>query len=129
MRIKLEKMNRLKGLNLILLTLLALAAGAAKVAKTPEEIVFFQQFGFSDGVVVLFGVVQVLASVLLIFKLSRVYGLLILGLTFLSSFLMILFAGQVGFAIFSLLPLFMIIFAMRYPLAARVNSKISAEKV
>ncbi len=116
MRIKFEKMNRLKILNLVLLVLLAFAAGSAKVSKLPEELAFFQQFGFSDMVLVIFWVLQILAGVLMIFIQFRLVGLVILAITFLLSSFMIFFAGQIGFGIFSLLPLLMILFGYKYPI-------------
>ncbi len=127
MRIKFEKMNKLKLLNLFLLVVLGVAAGSAKIAKTPEELSFFQQLGLSESVLLVFGVIQVLAAVLLIFNQVRLFGIATLAVTFLSSTIMILIAGQLGFAVFSLLPLIMLYFAFKYSLNS-VESNSSKEK-
>lgn len=114
-------MKRLKVLNLFLLVLLGLAAGSAKVAKTPEELVFFLQVGLSEIVLVIFGAIQILAGLLMILKQYRVIGVCVLTMTFLVSSAMIFSVGQIWFGLFSLLPVMMAFFAYKYPLSKQAS--------
>ena len=100
-------MNLLKKINLVLLVLLGGAAGLAKVTQAPPEVAFFQGIGLGAIVVVIFGVLQLAGAVSLIFAKTRFIGAILLDVTFSLSVVMILMTGQIGFALFSVVPVLM----------------------
>ncbi len=101
-------MNRMKTLIWILLALLGVAAGVAKMLQAPQEMAFFQdQLGFNAEAIMAFGLLQFIAGVMLVFKMTRLVGAALLGVTLLLSSVVIFMAGQIGFGVISLLPVLM----------------------
>ena len=100
-------MHLLKKINLALLILLGGAAGLAKVTQTPPEIAFFAGLGLGAIVVVVFGVLQLVGALSLIFAKTRLIGAILLDVTFSLSVVMILMTGQIGFALVSVVPVLM----------------------
>jgi len=100
-------MHLVKKINLVLLILLGVAAGFAKVTQAPPELEFFRGIGLGVAVVVVFGIAQLIGAVLLGFPKTRLIGAIILDVTFSLSVVMILMTGQVGFALFSVIPVLM----------------------
>jgi hypothetical protein len=101
-------MDRLKTVIWILLSLLGVAAGAAKMLQTPQEMAFFQdQLGLNAEAIMAFGLLQFVAGVMLVFKKTRLVGAALLAVTLLLSTIVIFMAGQIGFAVVSLLPVLM----------------------
>lgn len=84
--------------------LLSVGAGAAKVMRVPNEVKFFQDVGFGTDILMVFGVAQVLAGILLLIPRTRLMGAVVAGGLMLLSSAMILVSGQLLFAIVSLLP-------------------------
>jgi hypothetical protein len=120
-------MNKLRLFNLVLLVLLGVAAGLAKVMVVPDELAFFQQFGLTEMVLVGFGGLQLIASLLLAIRHTRLAGLAVLGLTLVGSSLMIFYSGQIAFGVFSLLPVLMVYFAYKFPWKTAPQTKQNAE--
>ena len=100
-------MHPLKKINLVLLILLGGAAGFAKVTQAPPEIAFFAGLGLGAIVVVVFGVLQLVGALSLIFAKTRFIGAILLDVTFSLSVVMILMTGQIGFALVSVVPVLM----------------------
>lgn len=88
----------------VLIGLLSIAAGAAKIALVPAEVEFLSQFGFIPVLIMAFGTVQVLGGLLLMIPLARFYGSLIAAIAFALSAVLLLLAGNWGFAGVSLVP-------------------------
>jgi len=102
------QMNRLKTFIWILLALLGVAAGVAKMLQTPQEMAFFQgEMGFSVEAIMAFGLLQLVAGVMLVFKKTRLLGAVLLGMTLFLSSIVIFVAGNIGFGLISLLPVLM----------------------
>ncbi len=84
--------------------LLSVAAGGAKVALVPEEAAFLAQFGFSDLATRAFGIVQVLAGVLLVVPATRMPGALLAAAGFAVSAALVFSDGNAAFGGVSLIP-------------------------
>lgn len=97
-------MKILKLVILVLLVLMSLAAGVAKIMQMPQEMKFFEDIGLSLGLLVPFGVVQVIGGVLAAIPKTRKLGLIIMPLVFLGSAVMVFMSGNMGFAAVSLIP-------------------------
>lgn len=101
-------MKRLRKFTWILLALLGVAAGIAKLLQAPQEMAFFQgAMGFSAEAIMAFGLLQVIAGVMLVFNRTRLVGAGLLGMTLFLSTIIIFMAGKIGFAVVSLVPVLM----------------------
>lgn len=90
-----------------LLGVMSLAAGAAKVLQVPEEAQFFAEAGIASSAMVIFGVVQIVAGVLLLLQVTRLAGALIAAIMFASSATMIFMTGNLQFGLVAALPVLM----------------------
>ena len=100
-------MQQFKVVILVLLVLLGAAAGLAKITLAPPEVQFFEGLGLGTPVVLAFGVLQLIGAVLLVLQKTRLIGAAILDITFTLSVVMIFMAGQIGFAVVSVIPVIM----------------------
>ncbi len=88
----------------VLLGLLSIAAGGAKLSLVPGEVAFLNQFGLTEGLIIAFGVLQVLGGVLLVVPRTRLIGSLICSFGFALSAGLLLAAGNAAFGAVSFLP-------------------------
>lgn len=88
----------------VLLGLLSIAAGGAKIALVPEELKFLSQFGFTNTLTIVYGIIQVLAGILLLIPKTRLYASIIAVLAFGLSVVLLFMAGNLPFAGISLIP-------------------------
>ena len=107
-------MSRIKITNFVLLVLLALAAGGAKIMKLPDELQFFQQLGLGETGLVVFGIIQLVSGILMVMAKLRVLAAATLCFTFIISSVAILISGNIAFAVFSLLPIVMTGFVIKF---------------
>ena len=84
--------------------LLSIAAGLAKVMQSPQEMEFLQGLGLSSVLIVIFGLVQIVGGALLAPEKTRMVGAVLVTLCFVVSTVLIFIAGNVVFALFSLIP-------------------------
>ena len=101
-------MKLLKKANLVLLVLLSLSSGMAKVLLMPQEVKFFGGAGFGETATVMFGLAQVIGGVLLSFKKVRVFGAVIVAITFVVATVLVFMDGKIAFGLFSMLPVVML---------------------
>jgi len=86
------------------LVLMSLAAGVAKTTRMPHEVEFFEYAGVPLGLLIPFGILQVIAAILAVVPKTRKLGLILMGIVFLGSAIMILAEGNISFGGQSLLP-------------------------
>ena len=98
---------------LALLILMSVAAGGAKVAHMPQEIQFFADAGLSKTWLVPVGILQIIGGLLAIFPRSRSAGAAVIAAGFLITTIVIFITGNIGFGLFSLLPVLIAVFFMR----------------
>lgn len=94
--------------------LLSLAAGAAKLMKVPQEAAFFEAVSLAPIFMTIFGALQVLCSVLICIPKTRRIGAGLAALSFFASVVMILKTGQIYFALFSVLPVFLALYVFAF---------------
>lgn len=88
-----------------IVALLSIAAGLAKVMQTPQEMEFLQGAGLNPGLIVVFGVVQILGGLLLVPPKTRMVGAVIAAAAFVVSAVLIFMSGNLVFGLISLLPI------------------------
>lgn len=95
---------------LTIMVLLAIASGVAKIMLMPQEVAFFGAFGFSDNLLINFGLLQVLGAVLLLLPKGRTFGLILVAATFVVSAIVLLAAGKIVMALVTLLFVGLLVF-------------------
>ena len=88
-----------------IVTLLSIAAGLAKVMQTPQEMAFLQGAGLSPGLIVVFGLVQILGGLLLALPKTRKVGAVIAAAAFVVSAALIFMGGNLAFGLISIVPI------------------------
>jgi hypothetical protein len=102
-----------KILHLILVAIIALlsiAAGAAKIFQSPEEVQFLEGFGFSQKLILIYGLVQVIGGILLAIPKTLKVGSIITIFAFTLASILIALSGNYVFSLISLLPIAMTVF-------------------
>jgi hypothetical protein len=88
---------------LAVLILLAVSSGITKMLLLQHEVEFFGKYGFSNPVLVVYGLAQVLGGLLLVFTRTRFVGAAIVAITFLISLVFILIEGNMPVGIATLI--------------------------
>lgn len=88
-----------------LIVLLSIAAGSAKVMNAPQEVEFLKSFGFSDVLILIYGVVQITSGLLLAWPKTRNVGVVATSLAFMLSSSLIFIKGDLIFGFISLIPI------------------------
>ena len=84
---------------IVILTFLALSSGVTKVLLMQQEIEFFGGSGFTNPIIVSFGIVQILGGVLLAIQRTRILGSAVVAVTFLISAVLLAKAGNIPVAV------------------------------
>lgn len=79
---------------LVVLILLAVSSGITKVALMQQDVDFFGKYGFSNPILIAYGLVQFIGGVLMVFKKTRFVGATIVAITFLISLAVLLMEGN-----------------------------------
>jgi len=90
-------------INRVLLTLLSISTGAVKLARMEDEMRIFREVGFSDPLIIAFGVVQLIGGLLLIHNRTSRTGAWIMLPTFALATGVAFANGMIPFGVASLL--------------------------
>ena len=88
---------------LAILILLAVSAGTTKILLMPQDVDFFGKYGFTNPVLIAFGLVQLFGGVLLVMPKTRFFGAAIVAVTFLISLVVLLLEGNIPVSIVTLI--------------------------
>lgn len=84
---------------LVVLILLAVSSGITKVALMQQDVDFFGKYGFSNPILIAYGLVQVIGGVLMAFRRTRFVGAATVAITFLISLVVLLMEGDLPVSI------------------------------
>jgi len=84
---------------LVVLILLAVSSGFTKVTLTQQDVEFFGKYGFSNPILIAYGLIQVIGGTLMVFKRARFVGAAIVAITFLISLAVLLMDGNLPVSI------------------------------
>ena len=87
-----------------------------KIMLMPQDVDFFGQYGFTNPILIAFGVSQLIGGVLLAVPRTRIVGAVILGVTFLISAVVLGMAGNIPVTVVTLLCVFLLGFVVRQSL-------------
>jgi len=90
---------------IVIIALLSILAGLAKVLQTQQEMEFLQGLGLSPALIIVFGVVQIVAGVLLLLTKTRMLGAVLATLAFTVSAVLIFIGGNLSFGLLSTIPI------------------------
>ena len=80
---------------LVILTVLAVSSGIAKITLMQNDVEFFGRYGFSNPMLVAFGVTQLIGGILMPWKKTRFAGATVTACTFLVSLAILLIDGNI----------------------------------
>ncbi len=75
---------------LVVLILLAVSSGVTKVMLMQQDVDFFGKYGFSNPILITYGILQLVGGVLMVFQRFRFIGAVIVAITFLISLAVLL---------------------------------------
>lgn len=75
---------------LVVLVFLAVSSGITKIMLMDQDLVFFGAYGFSEAGLIAFGVTQLVGGILMVVPKVRMYGALIVAVTFVVSLALLL---------------------------------------
>lgn len=84
---------------LVILILLAALSGFTKVALMEQDVEFFGGYGFSNSMLMAFGLIQIAGAVLMILRKTRLIGAAIVAITFLFSLVVLIMDGNIPVSI------------------------------
>lgn len=97
-------MKILNILLIVVIVLMSLAAGLAKIVLVPEEKTFLLGVGLNVAAIIAFGIIQVVAAVLLAIPKTKIVGAVMASVAFLLSAILVFMSGNTVFGAISLLP-------------------------
>lgn len=86
-----------------ILVLLAVSSGIMKSMLMPQEVEFFGRYGFSEPLLIAYGVSQVVGGLMLIPAATRILGAAVVAITFLISAVVLFMDDKVPLAIVTLI--------------------------
>lgn len=114
-------MNILPKLNLVILVFLATSSGIAKIILMPQEVEFFGSYGFTNPILISYGVMSLIGALLLIANKTRLYGAIIVSIVFFISAVVLILDKNIPFTIFTFIALLMLGLVMKQSLKKNVN--------
>lgn len=80
---------------LVVLILLAVSSGITKILLMQQDVDFFGKYGFSNPILIGYGLVQIVGGLLMMPARTRFVGAVIVAITFLVSLAVILMEGNI----------------------------------
>ena len=87
---------------LAVLVFLAVSSGITKIMLMQQDVDFFGQYGFTNPILIGFGIIQLVGGVMLVPPRTRVNGASMVAVTFLISAMVLFMAGAVPIALVTL---------------------------
>ena len=101
---------------LTILVFLAVSAGITKIILMPQDVEFFGEYGFTNPILIAYGVVQLLGGVLLALPKTRIIGAVLVAITFLISAVILVMSGNIPVTIITLIFAALLVFIIKQSL-------------
>ncbi len=88
---------------LAILVFLAISAGITKILLLQQDVEFFGKYGFSNPILIAYGVIQLIGGVLLVLPKTRIMGAVLIAITFLISAVVLVMDGNIPVAIITVI--------------------------
>jgi hypothetical protein len=86
-------------LTIILLVFLAVSSGITKIMLMQQDVDFFGKYGFTNPILIAYGLVQLIGGLSLILRKTRLAGAILVAITFLVSLVVLLMDGNIPVSI------------------------------
>ena len=93
---------------LAVLVFLAVSAGITKIMLMQQDVEFFGKYGFTNPILIIYGVVQLLGGILLALPKTRIIGAIIVAITFLISAVILIMENNIPVTIITLISVFLL---------------------
>ena len=97
-----KTMKTISTIILVVLIFLAVSSGLTKILLMQQDVDFFGKYGFSNPILIAYGLVQLLGGTLLVFTRTRFVGAAIVAVTFLISLVVLQMEGNTPVSIVTL---------------------------
>ena len=87
---------------LAILVFLAISSGITKIMLMEQDVEFFGKYGFTNPILITYGVTQLFGGILLALPKTRIVGALVVAITFLISLVVLVMAGNYPVAVVTL---------------------------
>ncbi|MDQ7049602.1 MAG: hypothetical protein Q9M92_08685 [Enterobacterales bacterium] len=101
-------MQILLKINLVILFLLATSSGVTKIMLMPQEVQFFGGVGFSNVMLIIFGVIQLVGGLMLALTKTRLFGAIVVAITFTISTVVLFMSESIVVALITCFTLLML---------------------
>lgn len=108
-----------------LLSLLALTSGVTKVALMQQDLEFFGRHGFSEAMLVAFGLAQILGAVLMSLGRTRIVGTTIVTLTFAVSLALLILDHNIAMSVITGIALVLLLVVLWSSVRARKGAVVA----
>ncbi len=98
---------------LFILVFLAVSSGITKVMLMQQDVDFFGSYGFTNPILIMYGVIQLVGGALLAFPKTRIIGAVIVALTFLISAVVLAMAGNIPVTIVTLVCVLLLVLVIK----------------
>lgn len=105
----------------VILVLLAVSSGITKILLMQQDVDFFGKYGFSDPILIAYGLAQLLGGLLMIVKRTRFAGAAIVAFTFLVSLALLLIEGNIPVSIITVVVMLLLGVVMKQSWQPRVR--------
>ena len=86
-----------------ILIFLSVSSGVTKIMLMPQETEFFGKYGFNNLLLITFGVSQVLGGALMVIQKMRIYGAILVIITFGISLLLLMLESNYAVSVITLI--------------------------
>lgn len=111
---------------LVILVFLATSSGVTKIMLMPQDVEFFSPYGFTNSILITYGVFQLAGGILLAIPRTRFAGALIVAATFLISLVVLLMAGNFAVAIVTLICIALLVLLINQSFGSKVKKPVPA---
>ena len=87
------------GVILGILVFMAISSGVTKIMLMQQDVDFFGKYGFTNPILITYGVTQLVGGILLALPKTRIAGALVVAITFLISLVVLVMSGNIPVAI------------------------------
>ena len=115
-------MNYFLAIVIPILVFLSISSGVTKVMLLQQDVVFFGKYGFSEAMLMFYGVVQVIGGILLALRRTRFIGAAVVAVTFFVSLIVLMLDGNVPVSIVTAIASCLLGFVMMRTRAVTVDS-------
>ena len=112
-------MNKLYIAILAVLIFLAVSSGITKIMLMQQDVDFFGRYGFTNIILVAFGIAQLGGGGLMVAQKSRLIGAVLVAITFAISLVLLILEGNIAMAIVTGIAIALLGLIMKQSLASQ----------